>query len=149
VEAQARSERSGKRFAVVIADLDHFKQVNDTLGHGPGDSLLLQISQRWRAVLRPTDVLIRLGGDEFVMILEEIDQGQLERVLHRIVLATGHEFDAGGITVPIGVSMGVSISSGSLASGTVLLRQADEALYISKSKKMNRDKCYLIYGCTE
>lgn len=148
-EAQARSERSGRKFAMVLADLDNFKQVNDTLGHGSGDELLMQISQCWRGVLRPTDVLIRLGGDEFVMILEEMDQGQLERVLNRIASATGNEFRAAGRVVPIGVSMGVAISSGRLVSESALLRRADKALYIAKSKKSEREKCYRIYSCNE
>ncbi|AUW31664.1 GGDEF domain-containing protein [Acidithiobacillus caldus] len=144
-EAQARSERSGRKFAVVLADLDNFKQVNDTLGHGSGDELLMQVSQCWRSVLRPTDVLLRLGGDEFVMILEEMDRGQLERVLDRIASATGNEFRAAGRAVPIGVSMGVAISSGRLVSESALLRRADKALYIAKSKKSEREKCYRIH----
>jgi diguanylate cyclase (GGDEF)-like protein/PAS domain S-box-containing protein len=132
-QALARARCSGQPCALLLLDLDHFKTVNDSLGHATGDQLLTTVATRLRAILRDGDTLARLGGDEFAVLLEEAGDlvGALnvaERfhdALRAPLVMDGHEFVA---TTSIGLALG----SGSTDTPEDLLRFADVALYRAK-----------------
>jgi diguanylate cyclase (GGDEF)-like protein len=131
--AVERTRRTGAAVAVVLVDLDHFKAVNDSLGHAAGDALLIQAAGRLQAAMRPTDTLARLGGDEFVVVcdVEEADQAEhLAQRLREVFLAP---FAVGEHVVNVTASVGVGVddSRGEL-DGEALLRHADTAMYAAK-----------------
>ena len=132
-EALARSGR-GEDFAVLCLDLDHFKTVNDTLGHQIGDRLLREVTGRLMANVRETDTVARLGGDEFAIIQSGIDQPQDATDLSlRLVEALGAPCEIDGHSIIIGVSIGIAMLPGDGADADTLLRNADLALYRSKA----------------
>jgi diguanylate cyclase (GGDEF)-like protein/PAS domain S-box-containing protein len=119
---------------VLFIDLDRFKTVNDSLGHGPGDELLEAVARRLTPTLRGDDTLARLGGDEFaVLTVGQADGG--ERVARRILEALRHPFPIGDSDVSVSASIGVACGSGSTEN---LLRDADMAMYGAKSAGRNR-----------
>ncbi|WP_206454140.1 putative bifunctional diguanylate cyclase/phosphodiesterase, partial [Aurantimonas marina] len=128
-------ERDGTPAAVLFLDLDHFKEVNDLLGHAAGDQLLQQASERMSAALRQNDVLSRLGGDEFAIIQKRIVQpAGAARLAQRLVAILAEPFDLSGQEVMIGASIGITICEpGGQADPSHLLQQADMALYRAKS----------------
>jgi diguanylate cyclase (GGDEF)-like protein len=119
---------------VLFADLDNFKYVNDSLGHGAGDELLVAVAGRLRAALRPGDTVARLGGDEFAVLLENVSgAGEAERVAGRIVGALRGPFAVHGREAFVTSSIGVALARpGRGASPGDLLREADLALYEAK-----------------
>lgn len=124
--------------AVLMLDLDHFKDVNDSLGHAVGDELLVQVARRLTDLVRETDLVARLGGDEFVLLLEDTDPGAVMGVAQRVLDALAQPVVIGGATTRIGASIGVRIvEDEDVESGTVL-RDADTALYASKEAGRNR-----------
>jgi diguanylate cyclase (GGDEF)-like protein len=124
-----------KAAAVLIIDLDHFKQVNDTLGHGTGDELLGLVAQRIRASTRGNDTLIRLGGDEFVVLIPEEKHCEgLEALASRLVNLLGRPFLVNGHQINIGASIGVATLVGDSDQLQDLLRHADLALYEAKHR---------------
>ena len=127
-------EALGARYAaVLVIDLDHFKQVNDTLGHGAGDELLVLVAQRIRASTRGNDTLIRLGGDEFVILIpDEKRREGLEALARRLVDLLGRPFLVDGHQINIGASIGIATLMGDSAQLQDLLRHADLALYEAK-----------------
>ena len=130
------AERSGGTMAVLCLDLDHFKEVNDILGHAAGDELLRQVTERATAALRRNDILARLGGDEFAIIQKHFDQPTgATRLSERLIADLSRPFDLDGNEVLIGVSVGIALRDGvshADRSGQTLLRQADLALYKAK-----------------
>src|ERR1700722_9753620 len=100
---------AGKRAALVFVDLDHFKDINDTLGHGAGDELLIGLTQRLRGKIRPGDIIGRLGGDEFVILLSDCDAGGGPRIASGITEVLASPLQLGDRQVPISASMGISI----------------------------------------
>ncbi|WP_419899350.1 GGDEF domain-containing protein [Roseomonas sp. USHLN139] len=132
----------GQGFALLALDLDRFKQVNDTLGHGQGDALLVQVAARMRAQLRGSDLLARLGGDEFGLLLQPLaDPEQAARLAQRLVEAVAQPFDLAGNPASVGVSIGVALSSrqeGPQPEGLdALMARADAALYQAKAHGRN------------
>ena len=132
-----RRERGGGRVAVLFVDLDNFKVVNDSLGHGPGDRLLEAVAERLRHVLRPEDVIARFGGDEFTVLLTDVhDERHALRVADRlsgslrapIVLDGEQRF----ITASVGLSLGVDGEGEGEDEAAALLRDADAAMYRAK-----------------
>ncbi len=124
----------GQGFAVLSLDLDHFKAVNDTLGHPIGDALLKQVGQRLIACVRHGDLAARLGGDEFAVIQTSVcDASQPESLAARIVEAIGAPFEIDGKPVSIGTSIGITLAPRDGADADKLLKNADLALYRSKS----------------
>jgi diguanylate cyclase (GGDEF)-like protein len=127
--------RRGESLAVHCIDLDHFKSVNDTLGHPLGDALLRQVGQRLRDSLRDTDTVARLGGDEFAVV-----QGQVERPEHaemlarRLVEAISEPYDLDGHQVMIGASVGVTLAPHDGVHADDLMKNADMALYRAKTE---------------
>ena len=134
--AFSRAERrEGAKVAVLFFDLDDFKYVNDTLGHGAGDRLLAAAAGRLEGCVRPGDTVARLGGDEFAVLLEDAEgTGEAVRVAERAVGALRDPFDLGGREVFCGTSVGVALGAAGDPRGRPedLLRKADLALYEAK-----------------
>jgi len=129
--------------AVVLLDIDNFKLVNDSLGHGAGDELLTRIAPRLRTVLRAGDMIARFGGDEFVMLIEEIaDEASAARTAERIVAAFDAPFDLAAGEHFAKVSVGVAIASQPGTTPTSMLRDADAALYQAKAKGRARSEVF-------
>jgi diguanylate cyclase (GGDEF)-like protein/PAS domain S-box-containing protein len=123
---------------LLLADLDDFKEINDTRGHGIGDQLLKAVGERLSASVRPGDSASRIGGDEFAVVLEHIQSpAEAEMVAERIITAFRAPFLLGGDPVPVGVSVGFA---GTMQSATAeeLLSNADLALYASKNEGKRR-----------
>ncbi len=132
-DAVARARR-GEGFAVLCLDLDHFKDVNDSLGHPIGDQLLQAVTERLRANVRETDTIARLGGDEFAVIQTSVtwpsDAGFLAQ---RLVEALGTAYCLEGHRISIGTSIGISVAPDDGMDADQLLRNADLALYRAKA----------------
>ncbi|WP_306262178.1 bifunctional diguanylate cyclase/phosphodiesterase [Pararhizobium sp. IMCC21322] len=129
------ADRQKTSLAVLCIDLDHFKEVNDILGHAAGDRLLKQAAERMTSSLRGNDVLSRLGGDEFAIIQKHADQPSGSSALaERLIAAFSEPFDLDGNEVMTGVSIGISLrTAGNEIDGQAMLRHADQALYKAKS----------------
>jgi diguanylate cyclase (GGDEF)-like protein len=132
-EAIAHARR-GSRVAVLYLDLDHFKSINDTLGHGIGDELLKAVASRLRTCLRETDTIARLGGDEFAIIQGEVGSpSDVATLASRIRDALNVPYGLDGHQVPADVSIGISLAPDDTLDPEQLLKNADMALYRSKA----------------
>ncbi len=131
--------RNGNRIAVLFMDLDHFKKINDSLGHHVGDLLLKEASERIRRCLRETDTLARLGGDEFTVLLESI-QGQESTIptVQRIIQALNEPFQLDNHVLYISSSIGISVYPEHGVLPEVLMKHADIAMYNAKSNGRNQ-----------
>lgn len=148
-QAIARARRSGTLFAVGLLDLDDFKPVNDTFGHGVGDKLLQELAARLLDQLREADFLARFGGDEFVLVIEDLDEEkgieQVAGVLNRLHAAVDAPFMvAPGQPVTVNMSMGVSLFPADGEDVGALLRLADAALNQTKAHKYDRSSWWLL-----
>ncbi len=134
-----RCKRDAEQFALLVLDLDNFKEVNDTLGHERGDQLLIQAAQRIRQCVRETDTVARMGGDEFVVLLSELpDSTHLERVLTHTLNTLSLAFQVGGEQVFVSASIGITTYPGDGTDADTLLRNGDQALYAAKNAGRNR-----------
>jgi diguanylate cyclase (GGDEF)-like protein/PAS domain S-box-containing protein len=138
-EAIARSHRGKRPMAVMFLDIDHFKSINDRLGHGAGDAVLKQFAERLVGSVRLTDTIARLGGDEFVILLEELHNvEEAELVAKKIVTSVRRPFTVPGEQLAVTTSLGVVFYRGDAASTTsTLMEQADKALYRAKHEGRN------------
>ena len=138
LEQMAKTEAGlsrGEMAAVLYIDLDHFKAVNDTLGHAVGDEVIKQASARLWGTTRETDVLARLGGDEFALLMRPIDGPEIAaRVADRIIKAIGAPMYIGGQQIEIGASVGIAVGPGDGVKTDTLVKNADLALYKAKSE---------------
>jgi diguanylate cyclase (GGDEF)-like protein len=123
--------------AVVLVDLDDFKPINDRLGHAVGDALLVAVSARLRACMRPDDTVARLGGDEFAILLTDLRPGESGHVADRIMDALAASMSAGNHDLLIQASIGLADNDAS-ADADDLLRRADIAMYAAKELGKNR-----------
>ncbi len=135
----ARSERTDQSVAIILADIDHFKEINDSLGHAAGDEALKEMARRLTSALRPYDLAGRYGGEEFLLILPTCP---LTAATHRAeqlrILASKEPVPTPLGSIPITLSLGVTISNSDPSpSLEELLRQADQALY--RAKQMGRN----------
>lgn len=137
--AIARSQRTGLPIALVFLDLDFFKDVNDTLGHGMGDELLKQVASRLGTCVRATDTVARLGGDEFTIIIGELqDTDVVERICQQTLKALAEPYHLGAEIASISTSMGVTLFPTDAVNAQELLKNADLAMYAAKDKGRNQ-----------
>jgi two-component system cell cycle response regulator len=124
----------------IMADLDHFKQVNDTFGHMAGDAVLRAAAQRMLALLRPYDALGRYGGEEFLVVVSGCDPESIATLAERLRAGVAAEsVDTSEGIIPVTVSLGVAVNSGRRpVDANVLVQRADRALYCAKEKGRNR-----------
>ena len=138
-QALAQCRRKNSLVAVVYLDLDDFKTVNDSHGHGVGDALLVAVAQRMKDALREGDTLSRIGGDEFVAVLVNLEQAQsYQPAIERLLLAAAAPVIVDGLTLQVSVSIGVTLYPQDPADADLLLRHADQALYVAKQSGKNR-----------
>jgi len=136
--ALARASRSGRKMAVLFLDLDRFKRINDSLGHGIGDRLLRKVAERIRSRTRREDTLARIGGDEFVLLMEEVTRINTVRIVAKKVLfALSESFEVGGFQLYAAASIGISLYPDDGESMEELLRCADLAMY--RAKELGRN----------
>jgi diguanylate cyclase (GGDEF)-like protein len=131
-----------KRAALLYLDLDHFKAVNDTLGHVVGDQLLKAVAVRLTNCIGHQDVVARLGGDEFAVIASGNRTDNIKDIAEAIIEALALPFSIDGHDVVIGTSIGIALAPEHGADGTTLLRNADLALYAAKTQGRNRQAMF-------
>ncbi|MDT7517033.1 PAS domain S-box protein [Rhodoferax mekongensis] len=137
-EAIARSVRTGRSMAVLFLDIDHFKSINDSLGHGVGDSVLVEFSNRVQTQVRAADFAARLAGDEFVVILEDLNgANEAETVALKLLAAIRKPMVTPENELFVTSSMGIALNDAKSISPDELIHRADKALY--RSKKIGRD----------
>ena len=140
INAARRYER---RLAVVFLDLDHFKQINDTLGHEAGDQLLKEVAARLKGCVRESDTVARLGGDEFVVLLPELENEQYAAVVaQKILTATARPFTVMGQEFRVTASIGISTYPRDGLDEQTLTKNADIAMYQAKSEGKNNFQFY-------
>ncbi|WP_198320998.1 putative bifunctional diguanylate cyclase/phosphodiesterase [Azohydromonas aeria] len=130
--ALAPGAKPARPVAVVLFDMDGFKQVNDTLGHAAGDALLRLFGERLRGVVRSGDTVARLGGDEFALLMRDADVAALEALLQRLFAALAQPGDLGGKVVALRACAGVALAPRDGLDVDTLLGHADIALYAAK-----------------
>ncbi len=134
-----RSKRDQQQLAILFIDLDHFKEVNDTLGHDRGDQLLVEAGRRIQGCVRASDTVARMGGDEFTVILGELpSSSHLEGVLQKMLGALGSVFQLGTEQVFVSASIGITMYPSDATGIEDLLKNADQALYVAKGAGRNR-----------
>ncbi len=138
-EEFARAQRGELPLAVVLADLDHFKSVNDTFGHQAGDQVLREVARRLSGRVRPDDLIGRIGGEELLIILPGLGLDAASSrltFLHRSISEVPVAYES--LAIPVTVSCGVALYAAEIASPQALVRQADRALYRAKANGRNR-----------
>lgn len=135
-EATAASVESGLAPAVLVLDLDSFKAINDTLGHGAGDAVLVEVATRLRAAVRATDTVARLGGDEFAVVITEATDEEILDIAHRVSAHLQDSVQVGTETVWARASIGVCIGTPGYPA-EALMRDADIAMYQAKIQGRN------------
>ena len=134
----SRARRANKPLAVMFVDLDHFKSINDTLGHEAGDELLLEMAVRLRANVRDDDTVARLGGDEFTIILAELRQPEdAVSVAEKIIKAVQQPLTISGTSIEVSASIGIALFPEDGSDAESLLRNADSAMYRAKEAGRN------------
>jgi diguanylate cyclase (GGDEF)-like protein/PAS domain S-box-containing protein len=134
-----KAHRAEQQIAILFIDLDHFKEVNDTLGHVKGDLLIVEAARRVVACVRETDTVARMGGDEFTVLLTELDDvGSIERAALSILKDLATPFLVGESVVYITASLGITLYPSDSTEIDELLKQADQAMYVAKKAGRNR-----------
>ena len=137
-EAIARSTRNKRSMAVMFLDIDHFKDINDTIGHHGGDEVLREFAVRLQRCVRKTDTVSRLAGDEFTIILEGLQvDDETSLVAAKIIQAMREEFRIGDDVRTVTTSIGIAVRRADETDPEILLRRADEALYVAKAAGRN------------
>jgi diguanylate cyclase (GGDEF)-like protein len=136
--AMAEARRNQHKLAVVFIDLDHFKDVNDRMGHAAGDQLLVAIAARIKAAVREIDTVARIGGDEFAVALPRLESSDMAaHVVRRILAALQPEVCVDGVGLRATSSMGIALYPDHGADSPTLLERADRAMYRSKRSGRN------------
>lgn len=140
LDEQAKgSKRTGMPFALLLIDLDQFKEINDSLGHDAGDLLLVNAARRITDCIRETDTVARLGGDEFAVILQDVeDKPQIEQIANAILAELARPFDLMGNRVVISGSIGIAIFPRDADQMQALQKSADQAMYRAKHGGRNQ-----------
>jgi len=140
-QAILRSHHDQKGLAVLLIDLDGFKQVNDALGHHAGDLVLQELAMRLRTALRASDTVARLGGDEFAVLLPNTDVNRAVLASRKVLLDLQHPFVVDGRPLNISASVGIAGVPSHAATSDEVLRRADSAMYLAKKDKSG----YVVY----
>ena len=141
--ALARTRRGTAPLAVLFLDLDDFKNINDSLGHGEGDALLKGVAERLTGALRGGDTIARMGGDEFAILVEDPpDANAPLEVAARLLSTLQQPFDQAGKELFMHASIGVAVAVGARATAEELLRNADVSMYTAKNNGKNRVEVY-------
>jgi diguanylate cyclase (GGDEF)-like protein len=134
-----RSRRTSGPVAVLFVDVDGFKQINDTLGHGAGDRLLMELAERFRGMLRPMDTVARFGGDEFTFLFEGLESEQeAALVAHRVTQSASLPLALAGEQRTVSISIGVYMVTDPQEEIDDVIRQADTAMYRAKESGGDR-----------
>jgi diguanylate cyclase (GGDEF)-like protein len=131
-QAIRAAERNHSSVALLVMDLDRFKEVNDTFGHHTGDQLLAQLGKRLGSVLRSSDTFARLGGDEFAVLLPTATVEDAHQIAERLLQVLAQPFALGGLQLDIDASIGIALSPDHGQDADALLRRADVAMYVAK-----------------
>jgi len=138
-----KAHRNGLQMALLLLDLDHFKEINDTLGHDMGDNLLKEAASRLSACVRESDTVARLGGDEFAIILGELeDIASIERIARDILQKLAEPFRLGNDTGYVSTSIGITLYPDDATDIEALLKNADQAMYEAKKQGRNRSSYF-------
>jgi len=138
--AITHTSRQKGQLALLYLDIDDFKGVNDSFGHGSGDRVLVELAGRIRAAVRAEDTVARLGGDEFVVLLAQVSgAGDAERVAVKVLDAVRAPFRVDGHAVALAASVGVSVYPGDGTSPDELVGSADRAMYRDKQRGATPD----------
>jgi diguanylate cyclase (GGDEF)-like protein/PAS domain S-box-containing protein len=138
------SDESGAPLALMILDLDRFKDINDTLGHHVGDQLLQQIGERLPGMLRECDTVARLGGDEFAVLLPRADQAMARSTARRLIERLQQPFELHGVSLHVEASIGIAMYPIHGTGSTELIQRADVAMYVAKRARTE----YTVYDPT-
>jgi diguanylate cyclase (GGDEF)-like protein len=142
-QAISRSRRKLQNTAVIMIDLDHFKHVNDSLGHAAGDELLREVSQRLKSCVRAEDTIARLGGDEFMLILEDIDQSHdVVQIADKLLRRLSEPAILGKSEIRASASLGVSLFPNDAQDSEAMLMASDTAMYAAKAAGRGRVEFY-------
>jgi diguanylate cyclase (GGDEF)-like protein len=134
-----KERRAGLSLALLFIDLDHFKEINDTLGHLIGDELLIEVGRRIRECTRDSDTVARLGGDEFTVILTQLlDSKHVEGIAQDIINRMSEPFILGDDVVYVSASIGITLYPEDATDVEQLLKNADQAMYAAKNMGRNR-----------
>jgi diguanylate cyclase (GGDEF)-like protein/PAS domain S-box-containing protein len=140
----AQSRREGSMLALLMIDIDRFKNINDSLGHGTGDALLRLVGSKLKSCIRECDTLARWGGDEFVLLLPGLqDPATAVTVAQRCLASLKEPFEIEGQSLRVTASIGISVSPDSTEESETLLKNADTAMYRAKAQGGN---CYVMYS---
>ena len=146
-DAVRRCKRSGTSMAVMFLDIDHFKSINDTLGHAAGDEVLKIFGERLQSAVRETDTVGRLAGDEFLILLENLHAvAEAETVAAKIMASVGIEISVAGRPLYIGTSIGIAFTDGGNLNPIELMAHADKALYRAKESGRGTFFCDALRG---
>ena len=150
IEIAKQSKKTGQDFAIMMIDIDHFKQINDRFGHQAGDAVLVALADRLRSNLRAIDLIARVGGEEFLVALPHCTVEQAQLAASRLCQLVNHmPFDVGRGIDPIGVTISVGVAvrcaeSADMICADDMCHQADGALYAAKSA--GRDRVSLVHS---
>jgi diguanylate cyclase (GGDEF)-like protein/PAS domain S-box-containing protein len=142
IQLLAAAERDGAGLAIVFIDLDHFKRVNDSLGHSVGDVLLCAVAQRLAGLVRKIDTLARLGGDEFIIALPGVSGGGAAEVASRVLESCAQPYPVRGHELTVTPSLGISVYPEDGGDFEALLSNADTAMYKAKEAGRNAFRFY-------
>jgi diguanylate cyclase (GGDEF)-like protein/PAS domain S-box-containing protein len=143
--ALAQARRNDKELAILFIDLDHFKKINDTLGHEAGDRALKLIAERVRGCLRESDTVGRLGGDEFVVLIEELPRSEsVAEVATKILAAVARPFPLDAAEYQLTASIGISTYPGDSEDMQALMKNADISMYRAKEQGRNNYQFYSV-----
>ncbi len=143
IQGMQYARRYDKQLALLFLDLDHFKSINDSLGHEVGDELLQELGRRLSHSVRESDIVARLGGDEFVILLPEISEGtQVQSVADKILTAVGRPFTLAGQEFRITISIGGALYPLDGEDEQTLMKNADTAMYYAKERGRNNFQFY-------